>query len=163
MRLPFSRALALGATLTLAALLITACEEEPEYKDTIGLCFAEQGNRLSTVCSGGYREGNCESGYSWYNDYADFTECGDASRRLLDAYKRDGTVPRAGGSTGGGSSTGGGGGDCFASCPSEKSDVQLDSFCRAACCYTITGQTSQAAATCQSGSSLGSSSCKYCR
>jgi len=74
-----------------------------------------------------------------------------------------GTGNSAGGS--GSASNGGSSGevDCEASCPSEfPNDIQLDSFCRMACCYTLSGTPDNAATTCTAGESLGTSSCDYC-
>ena len=57
------------------------------------------------------------------------------------------------------------GGDCATSCPQENpGDVQLDSFCQAACCYRISGQPSYAEQTCEAGSFYGTrESCQDCR
>lgn len=57
---------------------------------------------------------------------------------------------------------GGGGGDCESSCPSEGFDPQLDTFCRTACCYHVSGSPEAAAATCEAGADLGTSQCSYC-
>ena len=55
------------------------------------------------------------------------------------------------------------GGDCTVACTREfPGDVQLDSFCQAACCYAINGQSSYAEQTCQAGSALGTDACRYC-
>jgi len=50
----------------------------------------------------------------------------------------------------------------MSSCPSEFSDVQLDSFCRAACCHAVSGNSEAARGTCQAGADLGTSQCRYC-
>ena len=79
----------------------------------------------------------------------------------------------SGGSSGGGTGGTGAGGtgaggtgagaDCESSCPSEfPNDAQLDSFCRSACCYMVTGSTEYAATTCSAGQSLGTADCNYC-
>ena len=53
--------------------------------------------------------------------------------------------------------------NCEASCPSEfPDDVQLDAFCRSACCYVLTGAPANAEVTCEAGSGLGTSQCDYC-
>lgn len=53
-------------------------------------------------------------------------------------------------------------GECESQCPSETSDVQLDSFCRLACCHQVTGDEQARQDTCAAGASLGTSSCNAC-
>ena len=146
-------------------------EDEASNND-VGLCYElfSGGSKLRTSCSIGDNEDSCDPGWTWYGDYDDFGDCGDAGERILSDFGRDGTKPTRGGGargsgsgSGGGSSGGGGGGDCEASCPSEVSDVQLDTFCRTACCYSVSGAADAARSTCQAGAPLGSSRCRYCR
>lgn len=154
----------------LAALLLTAIvslftwscssSDDSDPDTSVGLCYLIQGSSLRTECAGSNRNRACavSPGFTWYGDYTSHMSCGDASRKLLADWKA-GIAPKAPGGGGGG----GGTGDCVTSCPSEVSDVQLDTFCRQACCLSVTGQTSQAADTCRAGASLGTSSCRYCR
>jgi hypothetical protein len=153
-----------AAPLAVFALAVAACSgaDDDDTPDTVGLCYRISGNVLSTSCSGGNRGGTCRTagtGYRWYYDYSSFTTCGAAASKLRSDWSK-GIAPKppsGGSSSGGGSSV-----DCVRSCPSEFSDVQLDSFCRQACCLSLTGQTSNAAATCRAGASLGTSRCRYC-
>jgi ELWxxDGT repeat protein len=82
----------------------------------------------------------------------------DASSTALYAHTPGTPIDLGGGGAGGGSNT-----DCEAACPSEVSDVQLDSFCRMACCYQVTGYDAERRDTCAAGSTLGTSSCSACQ
>lgn len=43
--------------------------------------------------------------------------------------------------------------ECESECPSESSDVQLDSFCRLACCHRVNGDEQSRQGTCAAGAS----------
>lgn len=155
---------ALLVCIGLSAWLLGCSSSDSDSDDrSQGLCYGILGTHISVSCSGFNENGRCDDSDTptWYGKYSDPTLCRAAAEKMGNDWK-NGIKPTPGG---GGSTSGGGssGADCVKSCPSEVSDVQLDSFCRQACCLTITGQTSRAATTCKAGSSLGTSRCKYCR
>jgi hypothetical protein len=118
-----------------AALMLVGCDVLEVEK----LCQDDRSGDYS--CS----DDKCLSGQTEVGSYGSFEDC-SAAIAAAGSAASDGT-----------------GGDCAASCSSEfPRDIQLDSFCRAACCYAINGQTSYAEQTCQAGSVLGSDSCRYC-
>lgn len=138
-------------------------EEENESNGTNTYCFEGQGTTLSGASDQTtFQTGlSCEEvGYKYFCSYDQMKRSGGRSAYAVSRWLTN-SLCDPGKPTGGSSS--GSGANCFEECPNEFSDVQKDSFCRAACCYAVTGNPDEAESTCEAGESLGSRDCRYCR
>lgn len=150
---PLPRTSAIILAIASAAFL-QACDEEgacvTTNADGMSYCF-EQDYCYDTH----YPGSSCaDVGYPYWCEPEDMLNSGSSKYGLARYLNNAACNPEAGP---------GGGGNCESSCPSEFSDVQLDSFCRAACCHAVTGFRDRAQVTCQAGAELGTSMCRYCK
>jgi hypothetical protein len=143
-----------------SAGLLQACDTGDETgacvttkPDGTSYCFDDK-----SYCSDTHHVGSscAAAGYPYFCTTEDMKNSGSHMYYYLSRYLNNASCnPET-------KSGSGGGGDCVSSCPSEFSDVQLDSFCRAACCHAVTGNSEAARGTCQVGAELGTSRCRYC-